>query len=116
MQKLLSKDSHNKFLVGDRTFLFWASSQSDGAKELEELTYSFFDMLMKKTDDPNKRIEKVKKVFNSIYSGTISSDLDDKFYILGLVYRCQNCSGILGRNFERLCISYIKSLCGYGFD
>lgn len=84
LQKLLSKDSHNKFLVGDRTFLFWASSQSDGAKELEELTYSFFGYVDEKTDDPNKRIEKVKKVFSSIYSGTISSDLDDKFYILGL--------------------------------
>ena len=35
-------------------------------------------------DDPNAHIKKVREVFESIYSGTLKTDLDDKFYILGL--------------------------------
>lgn len=29
LNAMLSKDSHNKFMIGTRTFLFWASSDSD---------------------------------------------------------------------------------------
>lgn len=36
------------------------------------------------TDDPNRNIEQVRKVFNAIYSGWLHTDMDDRFYILGL--------------------------------
>jgi len=36
------------------------------------------------SDDPNAKIEQVRKVFKAIYSGELNTSLDDKFYILGL--------------------------------
>ena len=37
-----------------------------------------------RADDPNAKIEQARKVFKSIYSGVLKTDLDDRFYILGL--------------------------------
>lgn len=83
LNHLLGRDSRNKFSVGDRTYVFWASSPDDAGKQIEE---GFFIMigLSRKEEDPNKGIERVRKVFKGIYSGSIRTDLDDKFYILGL--------------------------------
>lgn len=81
---MLQKGSHNKFMVGNRTFVFWASSSKKIAEEAEE---SLFDMLGysdTKADNPNAKIEQVRKVFTSIYSGVLKTNLDDRFYILGL--------------------------------
>ena len=39
---------------------------------------------MGRADDPNKRIELVRRTFMSIYNGTLSANKDDKFFILGL--------------------------------
>ena len=83
MLKMLSKGSRNKFMVGNRTFLFWASKDDEAGKQAEE---GFFNMFgaTKIDDNPDQRIEQVRKVFMSIYSGSIKTSLDDKFYILGL--------------------------------
>lgn len=35
-------------------------------------------------DDPNAKIEQVRKVFQAIYSGSLKTDLNDRFYLLGL--------------------------------
>ena len=40
--------------------------------------------LLGRADDPNKRIELVRRTFMSIYNGTLSANKDDKFFILGL--------------------------------
>lgn len=82
LNHLLRADSHNKFSIGTRTFLFWASSDSEAAKASEESLYAFFGKI--DYDDPNRRIELVKQTFMSIYNGILSSKKDDKFYILGL--------------------------------
>lgn len=42
LNTLLQKDSHNKFMVGNRTFLFWASSADKASVQAEE---SIFDLL-----------------------------------------------------------------------
>ncbi len=85
LNALLAKGSHNKFMVGSRTFVFWASSNNEASKKAEE---SLFDLLgfVENDDDPNRRIENVRAVFKSIYSGQLKTTLDnnDKFYILGL--------------------------------
>ncbi len=83
LNHMLAKNSRNKFLIGNRTYLFWASSNNEAARITEE---SIFDMFgpQDNADDPNKNIEQVRKVFNAIYSGQLHTDLDDKFYILGL--------------------------------
>lgn len=80
---LLRPDSHNKFSIGNRTFLFWSSSDSEAAKASEESIFAFFGRT-EENDDPNKRIELVRQTFMSIYNGKLSSAKDDRFYILGL--------------------------------
>lgn len=83
LNHLLASDSRNKFLVGNRTFLFWASKDDEAGRQAEE---SIFSMLgfSDSEDNPDRRIEQVRKVFKSIYSGILKTALDDKFYILGL--------------------------------
>ncbi len=83
LNHLLAKDSKNKFSIGEQTYIFWGSSSSNGCKETEE---SFFTMsnLNNIEEDPNTRIRQVRKVFTGIYSGSIKTDLDDRFYIAGL--------------------------------
>ena len=80
---LLRSDSRNKFLIGNRTFLFWTSSDDEAGKQAEESIFSLFGF-NDQEDDPNRNIEQVRKVFTSIYSGALKTSLDDKFYILGL--------------------------------
>lgn len=81
---LLRDNSRNKFLIGNRTFVFWASNNNEASKQVEESIWNLFGFNDTKEDDPNKNIENVRKVFNSIYSGEIKTTLEDKFYILGL--------------------------------
>lgn len=83
LNHLLRPGSRNKFVVGNRTFLFWASKADTAGKEAEDSLFSLLS-LEEKSDDPNKKIEQVRKVFEAIYSGSLQSSIDDKFYILGL--------------------------------
>lgn len=84
LNHMLGSESHNKFIIGNRTFLFWASSDSDAAKASEEGIFAFFGRTENEADDPNRRIESVRRTFISIYNGAISSNINDRFFILGL--------------------------------
>lgn len=85
---MLRSDSRNKFIVGKenntRTFLFWASSNSEASKESEESLFALFGRAEAEDDDPNRRIELVHSTFMAIYNGKLAANKDDKFYILGL--------------------------------
>lgn len=85
---MLRSGSHNKFIIGKnsycRTFLFWASSNSEASKEAEDGIFTLFGSATEEKDDPNRRIELVQRTFMSIYNGKLSANSDDKFYILGL--------------------------------
>ena len=86
LNTLLAKDSHNKFMVGNRTFVFWTSA-NDKVSDIAE--QSFFDLLGFTSkdeceDDPNAKIETARKVFMAIYSGKLNTTLDNRFCILGL--------------------------------
>ena len=83
LNHLLRSDSRNKFLIGNRTFLFWASKNDEAGKQAEESIFGMFGF-NEDEDDPNRNIEQVRKTFNAIYSGSLKTSLDDKFYILGL--------------------------------
>jgi CRISPR-associated protein Csd1 len=83
LNHMLRSDSRNKFMIGNRTFLFWASKNDEAGKQAEESIFNMFGFT-EQEDDPNKNIEQVKKTFNAIYSGSLRTSLDDKFYILGL--------------------------------
>lgn len=82
--KLLSKKSRNKFRIGDRSFIFWASSNNEAAEQTEESLFELLGYTEEVNDDPNAKIEQVRKVFTAIYSGSLKTSLEDRFYILGL--------------------------------
>ena len=68
LNHLLESNSRNKFMVGSRTFLFWASKNDEAGKKAEESIFNLFGFA-EQEDDPNRNIEQVRKVFTSIYSG-----------------------------------------------
>lgn len=82
LNHMLRPDSHNKFMVGNRTFLFWASSASEASKESEDSLFALLGRPETDDDDPNRRIELVRSTFMAIYNGKLSADKDDTFYIL----------------------------------
>ena len=84
LNSLLQKGSRNKFMLGTRTFVFWASNNNEASMETEESLFELLGFSEEANDDPNANLMKVRKVFESIYSGIMKTGLDDKFYILGL--------------------------------
>ena len=84
LNSMLQKGSRNKFMLGTRTFVFWASNNNKASKETEESLFDLLGFSEDTNDDPNANLMKVRKVFESINSGMLKTDLDDKFYILGL--------------------------------
>ncbi len=83
LNRLLESDSRNKFLIGSRTFLFWASKNDEAGQKAEDSFFALFGF-NDNIDDPNRNIEQVRKVFKSIYTGELRTTSDDIFYILGL--------------------------------
>lgn len=80
---MLSKKSRNKFTIGDRTFLFWASKNDEAGIQAEESLFNMFGFSDQEFD-PNRNIEQVRKVFEAIYKEEIKTTSEDTFYILGL--------------------------------
>lgn len=81
LKKMLEYDSCNRFNIGNRTFVFWASSQSKEAIDIEK---SVFDMFGFSKDDPDKGVEKIRKSFESIFNGHSQFIKEGWFYILGI--------------------------------
>ena len=84
LNALLQDESHNKFKLGNRAFVFWASSQSEASKQAEESLFDFLGYTDDANDNPDTNVLKVRKVFESISSGVLNVNVDDRFYILGL--------------------------------
>lgn len=84
LNRLLAKGSHNKFMLGNRTFAFWASSNDEASQKMEESLFDLLGFSDENDDDPNAKIEEVRKVFKAISTGVLKTNLDDHFYILGL--------------------------------
>ncbi len=83
LNHLLESNSRNKFMVGSRTFVFWASRNDEAGQKAEESIFNLFGF-SEQEGDPNRNVEQVRKVFTAIYSGEIRTTSDDTFYILGL--------------------------------
>ena len=81
LKKMLEYGSCNRFTIGNRTFVFWASSKSKDAQEIEASVFSMFNF---SKDNPDKDVEKVKKSFEAIYNGRSRFNKDGWFYILGI--------------------------------
>ena len=48
-------------MVGSRTYLFWASSNSEASKESENSLFSLLGRIEEENDDSNRRIKLVYK-------------------------------------------------------
>lgn len=84
LNAMLQKGSRNKFTLGSRTFVFWASNNNKASVEAEGSLFELLGFSEEVNDDPNNNLMKVRKIFESIYTGILKTGLDDKFYILGL--------------------------------
>lgn len=82
LQHLLRNDSRNKFLLRDRTFVFWSSSNNDWAEKVESLFLRIIGLGNK--DNPDRHVDIIYKSFQSIFSGKKIPNSNDKFYVLGL--------------------------------
>ncbi|HCY36067.1 MAG: type I-C CRISPR-associated protein Cas8c/Csd1 [Candidatus Margulisiibacteriota bacterium] len=78
LNTLLSKDSKNKFKITDTIVLFWAEKKTDFEK------YFPFFFACPQKDDPDRNSQEIKTLFESIRSGKLNADNNNKFYILGL--------------------------------
>lgn len=99
LKHMLHYNSRNKFMIGNRTYLFWASSDSEAAKAAEESLFAFWGRTDSETDNPNERIDLVRRTFMAIYNGQLHANRDDRFYILGLA-----------PNFARIAVVYWAEL------
>ncbi|MBC8438758.1 MAG: type I-C CRISPR-associated protein Cas8c/Csd1 [Deltaproteobacteria bacterium] len=70
--------SKSRMLVGDAVTVFWSEKDSD----LENQIAAFFREPPK--DDPDRGVEAVKGLYNSVKSGVFHIQTDNRFYVLGL--------------------------------
>lgn len=76
--KTLSRSKTNQIEIGDATTLFWSQKPC----ELEQTFSSFFAEPPK--EDPDKEVKAVKQLFESIASGKLSIESNNRFFVLGL--------------------------------
>jgi CRISPR-associated protein Csd1 len=77
LNMLLNRDSKQKIQVGDMTLVFW----SGVADSMENHFVNFFSFQRK--DNPDALTEAVRHLYRTLEVG--DSNLDNKFYVLGLV-------------------------------
>ena len=80
---LLSKDSQNKVSIGDTTTVFWAQKKPPADSFDMEREYRFF-LDDPPKDDPDRGIQAVKGLYQSLKAGKIPHGEDDRFFVLGL--------------------------------
>ena len=84
IKNFLGKESKHKIRLGNRMFLFWGAGNHEISEEVENNILSLFEIPDKNDSKINEKIDKVSKLFKSIFSGEIKTTLDDRFFILGL--------------------------------
>lgn len=85
LKTLLDRGSRNKFLVGNRTFLFWASNTDDASRNAERTMAALFGLPeIEVRDDVNQGIDQVIQSLKAMFSGENIARHNDRFYILGL--------------------------------
>lgn len=84
LDAMLEKGSSNRYSVGNRTMLFWASSANETALKAEQGIFSLFNFSSGSEDNPDRNVDRVRQLFKNIYSGQTPVPAEDKFYFLGL--------------------------------
>lgn len=80
---LLGKDSPNKITIADSTIVFWSEKQTTEINP-EEIFPWVIAMQKNEKDDPDAGVNKIKKLFEAIQTGQLSSERTNHFYVLGL--------------------------------
>lgn len=79
---LLGKDSKNKISITDTTIVFWSE------KKIEEVNpeemFSFLVAQKMDDDNPDKGVQVIESFINSVFTGKLSSEKTNHFYVLGL--------------------------------
>ncbi len=106
LKSMLLPESRHKFQFGTRTFVFWCSQTGEAGQQLEEGLFSLFGYKESESKSESE-IEQVRKTFKSVFSGQLQTNLDDRFYILGLA-----------PNSARIAVSYwaevpLREFAGY---
>ena len=81
---LLRSGSQNKFRVGNRTYVFWTSAASETSRQMEACAFSLFNMKKEDEDAQEGTSLQVIKVLKAIFSGILTTSLDERFFVLGL--------------------------------
>jgi CRISPR-associated protein Csd1 len=80
---LLGKDSANKITIADSTIVFWSEKKSEGI-DPEEIFPWVIAMQKTDRDNPDRGVEKIEKLFDSIFTGKYSQAKTNHFFVLGL--------------------------------
>ncbi|WP_337873297.1 type I-C CRISPR-associated protein Cas8c/Csd1 [Ignavibacterium sp.] len=81
--KHLLNSKNNKIKLSDITILFWSEKKTEEI-DPEEIFPWVIAMQNVDKDNPDKGVEKIEKLFESIFTGKISSERTNHFYVLGL--------------------------------
>lgn len=81
--KHLLNSKTNKIKLSDITILFWSERRAEEINP-EEIFPWVIAMQNVDKDNPDKGVEKIEKLFESIFTGKISSERTNHFYVLGL--------------------------------
>ena len=79
---LLGKDSKNKISIADTTIVYWAEKKTQEINP-EEM-FSFLVSRKKDEDNPDEGIQVIESFINSVFTGKLSSEKTNHFYVLGL--------------------------------
>ncbi len=81
--KNLISFSTNKKIISDMTIVFW-SEKSPTVVNPEEIFSWVIATQAGAKDDPDKGVQVVKSLYDAVFTGIISKEKDNHFYVLGL--------------------------------
>ncbi len=81
--KYLLSTSTNKIIISDSTIVFW-SENTPKAINLEEIISWVVATQTTNEENPDSRIQVVKALYDSVFTGRLSQEKDSRFYVLAL--------------------------------
>jgi len=82
LQNLIDS-KHNKVIIADSTIVFWSEKKTLEINP-EEIFPWVITMQQTTKDDPDEGVNRIKKLFEAIKTGQMSSERTNHFYVLGL--------------------------------
>ena len=81
LQSLIDSE-HNRVRIADSTIVFWAEKNTEEVNP-EEM-FAFLITPKQEEDNPDKGIQVLESFINSVFTGKLSSEKTNHFYVLGL--------------------------------